>query len=335
MMPEDVAKLCYQAAMGAEHLITDISRARSYFDAEFKEVTARDCPLYEKISDDVARIDLGAWKARALPEEWLFNMFYASACPRIDGRAKLAELLAEVEEALSGAKRVFSDGEWADFVKSYTEMGMPAIHHSAFYRKYEKPSYRIVDARFLHIIPILEEISRKDTDVTVVSLDGRAASGKTTIADMLVAAVDAAVVRMDDFFLPPSLRSDERLAEAGGNIHYERFISEVLPVLHGGEPFEYGIFDCSSMAIGSKRFVKSGKIRLVEGSYSQHPRFGDYADVRVFVTVSPETQSERILSRNGERFAKLFAERWIPMEEKYFDAFSVKENSDVVITTEK
>lgn len=335
MMPEDVVKLCYQAAMGAEHLLTDSSRARSYFEAEIREVEARECPLYEKISDDVARIDLGAWKARGLSGEWLFNMFYASACPRIDGRARLAVLLSEAEEALREVKkRAFSDQEWEIFVKNYISEGMSAIHHSAFYRKYEKPSYRIVDAKFLNIIPILEELSRQNLNIAVVSIDGRAASGKSTVADLLVAATDASVVRMDDFFLPPSLRSEERLTEAGGNIHYERFISEILPALPSGDPFEYGIFDCSKMAIASKRFVKGGDIRVVEGSYSHQPQFGDYADIKVFVTVSPETQKERILSRNGEKFAKMFEEKWIPMEEKYFDAFSVKENSHIVITTE-
>ena len=38
--------------------------------------------------------------------------------------------------------------------------------------------------------------------------------------------------------------------------------------------------------------------------------------------------------RNGEMLAKMFAEKWIPMEEKYFDAFSIKERADIVISTE-
>ena len=334
MQPEDVAKLCYQAALGAEHLLTDPDGARRYFNSEFESVSARDCLLYEKISDNTVRVDLGAWKAKGLPGEWLFNMFYASACPRVNGKKLLVEYLSEAEGCFGSVKRSFSGYEWESFVKGYIDKGMPSIHHSEIYREAEKPSYRVIDSKFLSVFPILERIISKAEEIVVIAIDGRAASGKSTLADMLAMTTDASIVRIDDFFLPPILRTEQRLAEAGGNIHYERFISEVLPHLRGQEAFEYGIFDCSRMAICEKRRVMRSKIRIVEGSYSRHPSFGDYADISVFVTVSPEEQMRRIFRRNGEMLAKMFAEKWIPMEEKYFDAFSIKESADIVISTE-
>ncbi len=334
MRPEDVVKLCYQASLGAEHLLTDPDGAKYYFNSEFDAVGESEGPLFEKISDDVARINLGAWKARKLPGEWLFNMFYASACPRAEGKTRLVEYLCEAEESLGYVDKGFSNGEWDAFVKSYINEGMPSLHHSTFYRKSERPSYRVVDAGFLSIIPVLEKISFRKSEPVIVSIDGRAASGKSTLAERLAMTIGASIVRVDDFFLPPALRTEQRLDEAGGNIHYERFIAEVLPCLRGDEPFEYGIFDCQKMAICEKRWIIKSKIRIVEGSYSHHPRFGEYADVRVFVTVSPEEQIKRIFARNGEALAETFAEKWIPMEEKYFDTFSIKEKADVVITTE-
>ena len=334
MMPSDVAKLCYQAAMGAEHLLTDTEGARRYFEAELSSVEERRCPMIEQISDDVIRIDLGAWKAKGLPGEWLFNMFCASACYRSDGKSRLAEYLSEAEETLEKAERQFSDNEWQDFVDDYINKGMPAIHHSALYRQYEKPSYRIVDARFLSVIPILEKISCKSDGVTVISFDGRAASGKSTLARILATVTGASIIKMDDFFLPNELRTEKRLKEAGGNIHYERFVSEILPYLRGNVPFEYGMFDCGKMKISGKRAVKPSNVRIVEGSYSQHPLFGDYSDISVFVTVSAKEQRRRILERNGEALAKMFADRWIPMEESYFEAFGIKEKSDIVISTD-
>ena len=334
MRPDDVVKLCYQAALGAEHLLTDPDGARRYFNSEFESVDERSGALYEKISDDIARVDLGAWKAKGMPSEWLFNMFYASACPKTDGKKKLVEYLSEAEGCFKSVQKSFSYGEWEAFVNGYINEGMPSIHHSSTYREAEKPSYRVIDAKFLAVIPILEKISRNITDPTVVAIDGRAASGKSTLADILAMTTGASVVRIDDFFLPPSLRDEQRLSEAGGNIHYERFISEVLPLLHENESFEYGIFDCSRMAICEKRRVCKSNIRIVEGSYSHHPKFGEYADVSIFLTVSPEEQSRRIFKRNGEMLAKMFAEKWIPMEEKYFDAFSIKERADIVISTE-
>ena len=70
---------------------------------------------------------------------------------------------------------------------------------------------------------------------------------------------------------------------------------------------------------------------LVEGSYSCHSKFLDYADLRVFIDVDERTQMQRIINRNGEEKAKQFKERWIPMEEKYFTAMQIKQKADVVI----
>lgn len=43
-------------------------------------------------------------------------------------------------------------------------------------------------------------------------------------------------------------------------------------------------------------------------------------DLSVCLTLSPELQRRRILARNGEAMAQRFFERWIPLEQAYFDA---------------
>jgi len=73
----------------------------------------------------------------------------------------------------------------------------------------------------------------------VIAMDGRAAAGKTTLAEELAVTLGGAVVHMDDFFLPGELRTPERLAAPGGNVHAERFVEEVLPYLRRGEAFRY------------------------------------------------------------------------------------------------
>ena len=62
----------------------------------------------------------------------------------------------------------------------------------------------------------------------VIALDGRAASGKSTLSEDVRKVMDVDIVHMDDFFLPKELRTPERFLEPGGNVHYERFISEVI-----------------------------------------------------------------------------------------------------------
>ena len=177
----------------------------------------------------------------------------------------------------------------------------------------------------------MDEYTNVSSHPFVIAIDGRAASGKSTLAEQLGKLLDADVIHMDDFFLPPQLRSDNRLAEAGGNVHYERFCEEVLPHLTLSVAFSYRIFDCSRMDYNGERTIENHCFRIVEGSYSHHPKFGDYADLFVFSDVEAEEQMRRIRLRNGEEKAQMFAKKWIPMEERYFDEFNVRRVADLNI----
>lgn len=164
-----------------------------------------------------------------------------------------------------------------------------------------------------------------------VAIDGGSASGKTTLADKLGKALGCPVVHMDDFFLPPALRTPERLAEPGGNVHYERFAAEVLPGLQSGKGFAYGVFDCSVMDVTGKREIPASDLVIVEGAYSLHPRLAGAYDLKIFLRVDPALQAERILHRNGPEKQAVFLSRWIPLEQRYFDLCRVAERADLVL----
>ena len=114
----------------------------------------------------------------------------------------------------------------------------------------------------------------------VIAMDGRAAAGKTTLAEELAVTLGGAVVHMDDFFLPGELRTPERLTAPGGNVHAERFAEEVLPFLRRGEAFRYRRFDCHRMDYNGWVEIPPVPVIIVEGAYSQHPRFGGYRSGR-------------------------------------------------------
>ncbi|MDD6051636.1 MAG: hypothetical protein PUC00_10295 [Clostridiales bacterium] len=324
MQPQDVFKLCYQAARGAEHLLTDAERARAYFDREYAATPVDAAlPLFEPISPEIARVNIAAWKAAAFPPDWLFRMFaYTARLPR-DGEDHLERYLAQAEGLLANVMP-----GWADALAAWRSEGMPAIHHSEAYRASAHPAYRVVDGRYACILPVLRRIS---PSVRVIAIDGRAASGKTTKAALLGAMLDAPVVHMDDFFLPSALRTAERLAQPGGNIHAERFMQEVLPALTTGEAFSYRVFDCGRMDYHGVREIPAGHLRVVEGSYALHPAFGRYADLAIFSSVDAQEQMARILRRNGAQMAESFRTRWIPMEEAYFAHFRIPEGADVCL----
>ncbi len=168
-------------------------------------------------------------------------------------------------------------------------------------------------------------------DTRIIAIDGRSASGKTTFASRLAAETGGTVIHMDDFFLPPEMRTAERLAEEGGNVHYERFMEDVLPFIRGTMPFSYRRFDCSVMDYDGSVTVDPSSLVIVEGAYSLSPRFGKYYDLSLFMTVDEGLQIERIIKRNGYDKAHVFKTKWIPLEESYFSAFSIEENADRII----
>ena len=164
----------------------------------------------------------------------------------------------------------------------------------------------------------------------IVAIDGPCAAGKTTLAGKLQEKYDCNLFHMDDFFLRPEQRTEARFQEPGGNVDYERFREEVLVPLKAGETFSYRPFDCKTFTLAQPVAVSPKKLNIIEGSYSHHPYFENPYDLKVYLSVDPELQRQRILMRPAFLHQRFF-EQWIPMENGYFEAFSVREQADLII----
>ena len=151
MMPQDVIKLCYQAAFGAEHLLSDLSAARRYFDLELDSVQAVDGELYEMISDAVCRVNLAVVKAGRISCDEIFDAFVASASISADGQERFTGFIQEAEKIVLSGICNFPVEQWREFMERYSSAGMPAVHHSQRYREAEKPAYRIINRKLLNI----------------------------------------------------------------------------------------------------------------------------------------------------------------------------------------
>ncbi len=180
-----------------------------------------------------------------------------------------------------------------------------------------------------NIIKSIEEILKKKSRV-IIAIDGNCAAGKSTLASKIAEHFYMQIIHTDDFFLPPSMRTIERLSKAGGNIHFERFNSEVISGIESGNNFIYRIFNCKNGEYSQSDIIYSDKSIIIEGSYSLHPEIKDVYDFRIFLEVDSKTQLERILNRNGKEALKVFKEKWIPMENKYFEAFNIKSKCDLI-----
>jgi uridine kinase len=183
-----------------------------------------------------------------------------------------------------------------------------------------RPALRLVEERLQDHKPLL------------VAVDGRCGSGKTTLGALLAQTFSGCVFHMDDFYLPPEQRAFDWESQTGGNMDFDRFSREVLAPVQEEKTVLYRPFCCQTGMLQPGWEQPPTALTVVEGSYSLHPRLRPAYDVAIFLTCSPQTQRQRLQRREGERFAA-FSQRWIPLEERYFQQDSISETADLVLDT--
>ena len=135
----------------------------------------------------------------------------------------------------------------------------------------------------------------------VLAIDGMSASGKTTLAEELAEQFSGSVIHTDDFHLPFELRTEERRAQPGGNLDYERFAREVLPYLNQKIEITYGRFSCrEGKIVETVNIGADCPLVIVEGAYSMRPEFRKAYDLSICMLISEELpeligMSDRIL----------------------------------------
>lgn len=179
------------------------------------------------------------------------------------------------------------------------------------------------------VINTINELLKNKKHI-VVAIDGRCGAGKTTVSERLKSELSCNLIHTDDFFLPDDKKTEERLLETGGNIDYERFYDEVIVPLKNGETFAFMPYSCSLKALTEPIVIAPKPVAIIEGSYSLHPFFGDYADLKIFIDISEKEQEKRLKARNIHLFER-FKNEWIPMEERYFNEFKIKEKCDLIL----
>lgn len=179
------------------------------------------------------------------------------------------------------------------------------------------------------ISKIIERVQKKRP--LYIAIDGRCAAGKTTLANNLQDILECSVIHMDDFFLRPEQRTEERYAQSGNNVDYERIIEEVMIPLKEGKEISYRPFICKEQRLGEPITVSKSDIYIFEGAYSCQSNLYDFYDFRIFLDIDEEERLKRIEKRNGKEQLEIFKQKWIPLEERYFTEQNIRERVDEYI----
>ena len=154
-----------------------------------------------------------------------------------------------------------------------------------------------------------------------VGIDGKGASGKTTLAASVAAALPGAVVVHVDDFARPSVSTWER----------DRFVAQVLAPLAAGRPARYERWDWSTDASAGWADVPVGVPVVVEGVSSTDARLGVPWDVTLWVDVPAEVRLARALARDGEGMREQWVAAWMPEEDAYEAAQRPQDRVDAVV----
>ena len=154
-----------------------------------------------------------------------------------------------------------------------------------------------------------------------VGIDGKGASGKTTLARRIAEALPGSFVISVDDFARPGLRGWE----------LQRFVAQVRQPLEAGRAACYQRWDFDSDTGADWVEVPPGHPVVVEGVSATDVRLGVSWDLTLWVQVGAAERMRRALARDGEAMRERWLTDWIPCEEAYAREQRPQDRVDLIV----
>lgn len=173
-------------------------------------------------------------------------------------------------------------------------------------------------AAVAEIAAVADEFPRR---TVFVGIDGPAGAGKTTLAELVAAVVDrAVVVHIDDFAGPAVPEWD-----------WERFRAQVSVPLLSGRPAHYQRWDWDTDEGAEWHDVATRSVLVVEGVSCTRAEVLVPWDYTVWVDAPRAVRLRRARERDGEANLARWLEDWLPSEERYIAREHPQDRVDVLV----
>jgi len=177
--------------------------------------------------------------------------------------------------------------------------------------------------RFSELEPLAEAIAARAEGLgrpLFVALDGRSASGKTTLAAALGDRLGATVIEGDDFYAGGvEVRAERPAALVEVCIDWRRQ-RRVLESLRAGDKASWFAFDWDAFdgRLCTEETVKPpAPIVILEGVYSARPELADLIDIAVMLRTDEGIRESRLLAR--QEHTGPWELQWHAAEDYYFE----------------
>jgi uridine kinase len=156
----------------------------------------------------------------------------------------------------------------------------------------------------------------------IISIDGNAGAGKTTLASKIADEFSGVeVIHMDDLYRGWLLTLGPTLT---------RELQSILDQLNEKAEVTYSKFDWLKNEIGESVTITAPKILVLEGVGSGQESIAESVDLKVWIQLSPEEGLTRVLRRDGLTIATEM-ELFLSDQEAHFTAELTQERSDFQI----
>jgi len=186
-----------------------------------------------------------------------------------------------------------------------------------------------------------------------VAIDGRTASGKTTLADELAAFIEAngrPVIRtsIDGFHRPKIERYARGRHSAEGYYLDARDLGAINTMLLGPlGPTGIRLYRTTSFDLDADKPIEqepqlapADAVLIVDGTFLQRPELSDGWDLTIFIATSESVAEQRGVGRDADRpggedaARELFAQRYRPAFDLYDRLCSPEQSADVIVNND-
>jgi uridine kinase len=158
-------------------------------------------------------------------------------------------------------------------------------------------------------------------NVTLVTIDGPAGSGKTTLAHALAHRLPhAQVIEMDGLYNGWINALESQL--------WDRVEQLILQPLSQGRAAQYETFNWSSNTFDTSAHLEPTDVVILEGVGSSHPSVKALSSLNIWISAPDELLLDRVLNRDGSHLRDQML-AWQVAEREYFTQFSIETNADV------
>jgi len=167
----------------------------------------------------------------------------------------------------------------------------------------------------------IRQSQKRCGQITLVTIDGPAGSGKTTLAEALNQHIaSSSVIPMDSLY---NGWSDALAPEL-----WDRIEQLILQPLSQGSVAQYSAFNWATNAFETSVEIAPTEVIILEGVGSSHPSVKAFSSFNIWISAPEEVLLDRVLNRDGSHLRHEML-RWQVAEREYFTQFDVEGNADV------